>query len=199
MLSCPERSETRAETLQSLRSCGWPAPRVVLDEAPGPTSADRLNAAWLRVLGVATLARSDFVLLCEDDLIFGHWFLGNLLSWPVLRPTIDGFFFASLYNHGHAKLSGGSERHWVADPFFEWGTQALVLTPKTACFLIGNWAKVPGAADRRMPRLAAAVTPIYHHRPSLVQHVRGPSTWGAESHAADDFELFWRPDGKPYG
>lgn len=192
MLSCPERRETLRETLRSLKGCGWQAPRVVLDDAPGPTSAERLNAAWLRVLRFATLARSDFVLLCEDDLIFGHWFPENLRSWPALRSTTDGFFFGSLYNHGHARLSGGAERHWLADPFYCWGNQALVLTPKTACFLVANWAKVPGAADRRMPRLAGAVSPVYVHRPSLVQHAPGPSTWGAAVHSAADFELFWR-------
>lgn len=192
MLSCPERAETRAETLRSLAVGNWPTPRIVLDNAAGPTSADRLNAAWLRVLGFATLARSDFVLLCEDDLIFGYWFLENLRSWPALDLTTDGFFFASLYNHGHGRLSGGSERHWVADPFFSWGNQALVMTPKTACAIVANWAKGQGAADVRMARLAAAFSPIFHHRPSLVQHARGPSTWGAVAHEAPDFELFWR-------
>jgi len=165
---------------------------VLLDDEPGPTSADRINAAWLRVLRVATTARSDFVLLLEDDLIFGHWFAGNLHSWPVLRSPTNGFFFGSLYNHGHARLSAGSERHWVADPFYSWGNQALVMTPKTACFLVANWGKMPGAADQRMARLAGAVAPICYHRPSLVQHAPGASTWGAAQHSAADFEHFWR-------
>jgi len=192
VLSCPERREALRDTLASLRAVGWPAPRVVLDDEPGPSGAERINAAWLRMVQNASRARSDFVLLCEDDLIFGHWFAGNLHSWPVLRSPANGYFFGSLYNHGHAKLSGGSERHWVADPFFSWGNQALVLTPKTACALVANWAKTPGAADVRMARLAGAFTPIFYHRPSLVQHAPGPSTWGAVPHAAADFEHFWR-------
>lgn len=192
MLSCPERGETLRATLGSLFATGWPPPEVLLDEAEGPTGMERFNAAWLRMLAGAALARTDFVLLLEDDLIFGRWFARNLLSWPVLRSPERGVFFGSLYNHGHAQLSGGSERHWVADPFFSWGSQALVLTPLTARFLIANWDRMAGNADLRMPRLAAAVTPICYHRPSLVQHVQGPSTWGAVQHSAADFDPDWR-------
>lgn len=192
MLSCPERGETLRETLTSLQRCGWPLSRVLLDDQQGPPSMERFNRAWLRMLGEAALASTDFVLLLEDDLIFGYWFAENLLSWPLLREPANGVFFGSLYNHGHARLSGGSERHWVADPHYSWGSQALVLTPRLARFLLANWSKMPGNADQRMPRLAAAVTPVCYHRPSLVQHARGPSTWGAMAHEARDFELFWR-------
>ena len=179
-------------TLASLLTCGWPGAEVVMDTAGGAASMQRLNEAWRGMVRRAAAARTDFVLLLEDDLVFGHYFAANLESWPALHAAADGLFFGSLYNHGHSRIAGGAERHWVADPFYFWGSQALVVTPRTARFLDANWDKGAGNVDLRLARLAAAVTPILFHRPSLVQHAPGPSTWGGARHWAPDFDPFWR-------
>jgi len=191
-MSCPERAAIRAATLASLEASGWPAPEVVLDDQDGPPSMHRCNLTWRRTIERAGQARSDFVLLCEDDVIFGRWFSENLRSWPVLRELPgNGAFYGSLYNHGRGALRRESERHSVAKPEFAWGAQALVMTPRTARFLVANWEKKFVNADVRMPQLAAFLSPIYHHVPSLVDHV-GRSLWGGDAHRAVDFDPNWR-------
>lgn len=196
-------------TRRSLALSGWSdVPRVVLDEQPGPTSMARLSVAWRRVIRLAAQAPSDFVLLLEDDLIFGRWFSDNLRSWPPLqaRPLAyttqqlqrrapqlpPRLFYGSLYNHGRGMLRRESDRSAVADPVFVWGSQAQVMTPLTAAFIDANWDRAQGNADVRMVRLAAYLSPVYFHVPSLVDHAPGPSTWCLDTHRAVDFDAEWR-------
>jgi hypothetical protein len=192
MLSCPERRAVLDATRRSLAVSGWSdVPAVVLDDQGGPTSMERLNLVWRRVITQAGAARTDFVLLLEDDLVFGRWFPENLRTWPVLQGR-PAHFWGSLYNHGRGQLRRDGERHSVADPAFVWGAQALVMTPLTARFIAEHWFKAAGNADVRMARLGADVSPLYYHFPSLVDHAAVPSTWCAETHRAVDFDPDWR-------
>jgi hypothetical protein len=50
----------------------------------------------------------------------------------------------------------------------------------------------PGNPDQRMPAIAARVTSIYYHVPSLVDHESVPTTWGGIEHSARDFDPQWR-------
>jgi hypothetical protein len=195
MMSCEERRPTLNATLSGLRACGWPeAPEIVLDDQSGQTSLERIHRTWRRLIRRAGQASSDFVLLCEDDVVFGKWFPSNLRSWPLLRGVPgSGAFYASLYNPSRPFLMRrDEERYLVADPRFVWGAQALVLTPRTARFIDRNWDETDGNPDQRMPLIASRVTPIYYHVPSLVDHAPVPTTWGGMEHQSSDFDANWQ-------
>jgi hypothetical protein len=195
VLSCPERADTLERTLQRLRDCGWSGVlEVVLDDGIGERPIDRIHRTWRRVIQRAGQLRVPFVLLLEDDVVFGRAFLHNLASWQLLQTVAPGrAFYASLYNPGRPFIvRREAERYLVADPRFVWGAQAIVTTPETARFVDAHWDSAPGNPDQRMPAIAARATPIYYHVPSLVDHEAVPTTWGGIQHAALDFDPEWR-------
>jgi hypothetical protein len=195
VMSCAERRATLDATLAGLSACGWPpVDEVILDDGIGPRPIDRIHRTWRRMVNRASLAQSEFVLLLEDDLVFGRWFTENLSSWGLLESVGPGMaFYAALYNAGRPYLMRRpAERCLVADARFVWGSQALVMTPRTARYLDENWDSAEGNPDQRMPLIAARVTPIYYHMPSLVDHARVPTTWGGMEHVATDFDAEWR-------
>lgn len=181
-------------TLDSLSASGWTdEPHVVLDDGEGKTRLERIHRTWQKVIRRAAAARSDFTLLLEDDVVFGTWFRQNLLSWKLLGAVPPRrAFYASLYNPGRPFLvRRPEERYLVAEPRLVWGAQALVLTPQTARFIAEHWGTADGNPDMRMPQIAARVTPIYYHAPSLVDHAPVPTTWGGMEHSAIDFDPEW--------
>ncbi len=195
MLSCDDRAEVRATTLQSLREGGiFEEPEVVMDDGVGDSRLERIHHTWRRVLRRAAGATTAFVLLLEDDVRFGRWFAENLSSWPLLEQVQPGgAFFASLYNPGRPFLRRSTAgRYLVAYPDALWGAQAIVTTPATARFIDAHWDQVDGNPDQKMPRLAGRVTPIYFHLPSLVDHAPVPTTWGGIEHQAPDFDPDFR-------
>jgi hypothetical protein len=73
------------------------------------------------------------------------------------------------------------------------GSQALLISPSTARYLVTCWGVEPGPhADLKLARLAARVCPLVYHLPSLVQHVGVQSLWGGPFHSAADFDKDWR-------
>jgi hypothetical protein len=195
VLSCAERAETLKATLRGLRAAGWSdAPLVVLDDGIGSQPIDRIHRTWRRMVRYAAEADTDFVLLLEDDLVFGKWFTHNLTSWaPLHRLAPSRAFYASLYNPNRPFLAKHEEdRYLVADPRYVWGAQALVVTPQIARFIDAHWDAAPGNPDMRMPRIASQVTSIYYHVPSLVDHAPVATTWGGMEHSAFDFDPEWR-------
>lgn len=198
-MSCADRRLTLEVTLEGLKGGGWRGiPEVVLDDGLGEDRLARITRTWQRMLQQASQAMTDYVLLLEDDLIVGKWFAHNLLSWSVLRePHTGGAFFGSLYNPGRPFLRRNREQAYlVASADAAWGGQALVMTPQTVRYVVAHWDEALGNPDQRMPRLAARVTPIYFHLPSLVDHAPVPTTWGGIEHTAIDFDPDWRAPGK---
>lgn len=194
-ISCEERAATLCATLDRLKATGWPGePEIVLDDGLGARRIDRIHRTWRRAVRKAAEARSQFVLLMEDDLIFGRWFVENLTDWELLRQVPPGHaFYASLYNPSRPYLMRRpEERYLVADPRLVWGSQALIMTPCTARYIDTHWDTAEGNPDQRMPLIASRVTPIYYHVPSLVDHAPVPTTWGGIEHSAADFDLEWR-------
>lgn len=194
IMSCEGRRKALADTLDSLSAAGWPdEPRVILDDGEGATPLDRIHRTWRRMLGYAATAGTDFVLLLEDDVVFGKHFRRNLEAWPPLRRLLPGHaFYASLYNPGRPSLLvRASENYLIADPLQVWGSQALVLTPRTAAIIDHCWHSAEGHPDTRMPRIAAGFTPIYYHVPSLVEHAPVQTTWGGFAHYSVDFDADW--------
>jgi hypothetical protein len=198
VITCPQRASLLRETLRSLAASAWPfEPEVVVDDGAGESPLERIRLTWERVLARAASATSEFVLLLEDDVVFGKWFHHNVQSWPLLRGLRPGqAFYASLYNNRRAfYVARPGERYLVAHPGSTWGSQAIVTTPATVRFILAHWTEEGSNPDERMPRIARRVTPIYHHVPSLVNQAFVPSTWNDGHHEALDFEPEWRaPD-----
>lgn len=195
VMSCPARARELTRTLERLRASGWQEPpEVVLDDGVGEQPIDRIHRTWQRMIRRAAESKAAFSLLLEDDVVFGRWFPHNLLSWNVLHEAPpSGALYASLYNPSRPFIIRRPEqRYLVADARFVWGAQALVMTPQTAKFIDAHWDTAPGNPDQRMPRIAARVTPIYMHVPSLVDHAPASTTWGGIEHSALDFDPDWR-------
>ena len=197
MISCTERDDTRRATLESLRASGWPEePEVVMDRGQGASVFERIGRTWRELVERAVRVEADFLLLLEDDVVFGNWFYENLLSWELLRDLPPGrAFYASLYNASRAYfVKRPLERYLVAHPGSTWGSQAIVTTPETLRYVLARWDNAGGGADQRMPRIASRVTPIYYHVPSLVNQAPVLSTWSGMSdpHSALDFDPDWR-------
>jgi len=194
MVSCRAREAVRGESLRSLAAGGWDRPpKIVLDDEVEPTPLQRIHRTWRRTLERAAASAARFVLLLEDDIVVGRWFKRNLLAWPVLaQHPPEQAFFASLYNPSLPyHVIRPEENCLVSDPRYVWGAQALVMTPPTARFVLERWNEELGNPDQKMPRLAARVTPIYFHVPSLVNHADVPTTWGGMEHRAGDFDADW--------
>src|SRR5512138_1151287 len=195
VMSCAARAVELERTIERLRASGWPElPEVVLDDGIGEQAIDRIHRTWQRMIRRAAESPTPYSLLLEDDVVFGKWFPHNLLSWKLLHePAPSGAFYASLYNPNRPFIvRRPAERFLVADARFVWGAQALVMTPRMAAFIAANWETAPGNPDQRMPRIAARVTPIYMHVPSLVDHAPARTTWGGIEHSAPDFDPDWR-------
>jgi hypothetical protein len=195
VMSCAEREDTLSATLGRLEASGWPWPvELVLDDGLGERRIDRIHRTWRRLIRRASEQSSELVLLLEDDVVFGRWFVENLTSWELLRQVPPGrAFYASLYNPSRPFiLRRAEQRYMVAEPRSVWGSQALVTTPETARFIDAHWDTVDGNPDQRMPVIAGRVTPIYYHVPSLVDHAPVPTTWGGMEHSAIDFDPEWR-------
>jgi hypothetical protein len=105
----------------------------------------------------------------------------------------QGPFYASLYNPGHPLITRReTECYAVADPRWLWGSQALLVSTRTLRYIDRNWDNASGNPDQRMPLLVRAITPIYYHVPSLVDHVPARTTWGGIRHKAIDFDPEWQ-------
>lgn len=200
VMSCAERRTALDATLTRLAQTGWPStPEVVLDDELGERRIDRIHRTWRRVIRRAAVTTSELVLLLEDDIVFGRFFVENLRSWePLRRLPPSRAFYASLYNAGRPFIRRqATDRYLIADPRSVWGAQAIVLTPATARFIDTHWEEVDGNPDQRMPLIAGRVTPIYFHVPSLVDHAPEPTTWGGMEHSALDFDMDWRAAATP--
>ena len=154
---------------------------------------------------VNNFPEADVIVFCEDDVIFNRHLRHNLEHWKpllkVVEPEYEGFclgfgpliqnehilphagqapeyFFGSLYDPTIRELAAFPEDHYfIADPEAVYGSQCYVMNRKMAEYFVEHWWEVPGMQDIKMSRLAARVTPIYYHMPSLVQHVGINSTW----------------------
>ncbi len=195
MVSCQARDSVRAGTLERLAATDWLGEvAVVLDEVQAERAQERQERTSRRLLEIAAAEGVGFVLFLEDDLDFNEHLRHNLTHWtPLLSAGPDGQLLGSLYDPGVRALSWDHDRAFsIADPELVYGSQAFLLSRATVLDVLAGWDSVPGMQDIKISRLAAAAGPIYYHRPSLVQHVDAPSTWGGPRHWASDFSSSWR-------
>jgi hypothetical protein len=195
MLSCPEREAIRQQTLARLLATDWDAaPRVEIDGTTFARRQERIDHTTRLLLRSAIAASPDFILLLEDDLDFNRHLRHNLEHWHPLRQVAPGgYFFGSLYNPLVGQVSRRPDlAYFVADPNTVYGGQAVVFSLATARYLEAHWTDEIGMPDIKMPRVAARLSPVHYHVPSLVQHVGAISVWGGRFHAARDFDAGWR-------
>ncbi len=195
MLSCPDRDAVRARTMASLKACDWKQPvRLVIDRATSDRRQDRQEQASFKLLQKALKDGSEFILFLEDDLDFNANFRHNLEHWqPLAGIQAGGHFFGSLYNPNVGEQERCPEQaYMIARPETVYGSQAVVLSRATAAHIVSHWGEVRGMQDIKMSRLAAEVTPLYYHLPSLVQHTGVNSLWGGHFHSARDFQARWK-------
>ncbi len=195
MMTCRERANLRTETLQDLARSDWTGPvNVVEDDGRQAGRGARQVATCKRLLELAASKPGDLILFLEDDTTFNRHLFYNLTTWPLLLRSIQReHFFVSLYNPGIPPKSGGTtQEEYEVVPQRVYGSQAILMRPATARLIIQEWDAVRALADIRMSRAAATVTPIYYHRPSLVDHMPAPSMLETGPHCAFDFEHDWR-------
>ena len=195
MMSCSERDEVRARTLDDLRRSDWQNDVIVqIDRSRQTRKQSRVEETAFLLLRHALEAGASFVLFLEDDLEFNRHLRHNLAEWVPLRAaTPSGHFFGSLYNPCiRSIIEEPDAAYFLADPDAVYGSQALLMSRSTIEYVLDNWADVPGMPDIKMSRLAARNGPLFFHVPSLVQHVGVQSTWGGSPHVAPDYQRDWR-------
>ena len=195
MVSCTARDEVRSSTLERLRATDWPGDVVVvLDQFQAERAQERQERTAHRLLETAAADEVPFVLFLEDDLEFNRHLHHNLTHWsPVVSAGSQGHLLGSLYDPGVGALSWDHDRAYsIAHAELVYGSQALLLSRATLLAVLEGWDSVEGMQDIKISRVAARSGPIHYHRPSLVQHVGAPSTWGGPRHWARDFSASWR-------
>jgi hypothetical protein len=195
MLSCPEREALRRRTLANLQATDWGVmPYVEIDRSTFERRQERIDYTARLLLQAALTDGPDFILFLEDDLDFNRHLRHNLEHWHPLQQTPPGgFFFGSLYNPNVGQVERRPElAYFVAHPNTTYGGQAVVFSQATGRYLEAHWTEEIGMPDVKLPRLAARLSPVFYHLPSLVQHIGEISVWGGRFHQARDFDAAWR-------
>jgi hypothetical protein len=194
MISCVERDELRAQTLQNLAATDWGGQRVHVqfDAGTAVRKQERQEETSRAALQTMLQAKLDYILFLEDDLQFNRHLLWNLRHWaPLQRGEVT---LAGLYAPNIGWFQRNEEKHWfIADPNTIYGSQAFLVSREAAAYMVEHWREVEGMQDIKMSRLAAQLgKPIYYHSPSLVQHVGQESVWGGGFHQSADYDGDWR-------
>ena len=194
MISCAARDQLRGQTLRNLAATDWGGRRVrvQLDASTAVRKQVRQEETSRAALRAALQEKHDYILFLEDDLQFNRHILWNLRHWaPLQRGEIT---LAGLYAPPINFFQKNEEENWfIADPNTIYGSQAFLVSRKTASYLVEHWREIEGMQDIRMSRLAAQLgKPIYYYTPSLVQHVGQQSVWGGEFHQSVDYDGDWR-------
>jgi ADP-heptose:LPS heptosyltransferase len=194
MTTCPQREETRKETLASLAASDWPdlPLQVLVDPQKTGDRVQRISRQILHAMQQFLDHTAEYMLLLEDDLTFNRHLRHNVERWRPYRCR--QITLAGLYNPGLKEIAFDVAGHAVAvAPDSVFGTQALLLFRPAVEHIVKGWNTLNSPADLRLAHLVAQLgRPVYYHAPSLVQHRQVPSTWGGGAHQAPDFDADWR-------
>lgn len=200
VLTTHDRHALCRATLEDWAETDWPGqPTLVTDEGTAQRREERQEKAARTLLRRAVADGCAWVLFLEDDLTFNRHLGQNLRAWaPLRQASPERPFLASLYNPNiREEHRCVDENYFVADPDAVYGSQALLMSGALAAYAVAHWDDVEGMQDIKISRLAARLTPIYYHRPSLVQHVGRTSSWGGPYHWAADFSQEWQASDGP--
>jgi ADP-heptose:LPS heptosyltransferase len=193
MISCEQRDELRRRTLENLAKTDWRGePLIQLDDGDDGQPVQRQLRSTFLVLQRALRRRPDYILFLEDDLLFNRHLRHNLVNWTPLKNQL--VTVASLYNPKLRQMHCDVRHNLrVIDPRAIFGSQAFLISKKTAEYLLLRWDEGGAGQDIQISRLAARLKrPIFYHAPSLVQHVGFQSAWGGPFHQAADFDPEWK-------
>jgi hypothetical protein len=193
MISCRQRDAVRAETLADLGKTDWGEHvSVVIDQSVHEVWWRRIEETFLRLLNALVESQAEFSLLLEDDIHLNPCIRHNLERWPPLVAAATqpgGPFLGSLFHCGQPVIWRDEQRRAsVAAPEGFWGAQALVLSRRTAQHVLRRWQTATLPHDIQLPALAAELSPVYFHTPSLAQQRDVRSTWGLGGHRAADYD-----------
>ena len=206
--TCQREHNTVSQLLHSLHDNGWNDITVYAEPNAEVSSyrvvrRDKNYGCWTNwICGLYDMyamdIEADAYVMFEDDVLLCR----NLRPYlERLVPALANFGALSLYTPSHqAKKTQGL--FCIHDEGYRggfiWGTQAIVFssaslprflasknvmehrrtqtgaTNKNRDSAIGMWAKQNGER-------------VFYHTPSLVQHLRGPSSVGHDHHEASDF------------
>jgi hypothetical protein len=195
MISCPERTAVRERTVQSLAATDWGARPLCVQIDPREFADKEERQIHTSKLALERYLESEaeYMLFLEDDLEFNRHFSHNITHWPPFRERLIAL--ASLYTPGgiHALACDAKANAMIVDPSSIYGSQAYLLSRRTAEFILEHWSEQEGKQDIKFSRLAARMRrPIFYHAPSLVQHVGVHSAWGGSFHQSADYAAEWK-------
>lgn len=203
VITCAARQELLQRTLQSYQEAGFDAPFIEVDHTGHDRVQTRQEYNSLNAMKTL-LTRKDWNvgIFFEDDVIFNPHTHHNLAYWKPMWQAgeylsgmgqVKDYFFGSLYDPTIRELAvNREEAYFIADPGAVYGSQCYVFSRAMAEYFVAHWWEVEGMQDIKMSRLAAKVTPIYYHLPSLVQHVGVKSTFGGRFHDTKEYDGTWK-------
>jgi hypothetical protein len=209
ILTCPHRVKLLTQTIKSFRDTDWNAPLRIHCTPPGgevgEPGENPIRRAHLALLKSALDGPGTHFLLCEDDVAFNRHLHHNLTHWDLWREVacVD---FATIYNPGLAERrstdgsmtqNGGRKpgTYFAVEREALIGSQARLVSRRGAEYLLATargsatgTVVEPGFPDQA----GDAFDHVWVHRPSLVQHLGGESSWEGPRHVARDFDPGWR-------
>ena len=196
IITCPGREASLEKTLLSYAQTDMGNSALVITdinqhERRQERQEHNSLTALMEVIKASPTA--DFILFCEDDIIFNRHLRHNLENWAPLKEFLElpkqRHFFGSLYDPTIREQEvNEAANYFIADPDSVYGSQCFVMSRIMALYFIAYWWEVPGMQDIKMSRLAARLVSIYYHAPSLVQHVGVVSAWGGPFHDTKMFD-----------
>lgn len=184
MMTCQSRGDVLRDSIESLRQSDWGEdPLVFVDPCQGgDPKANQVRNAHRILLAVQQNPDWEWLIFCEDDVVFNRHLRHNLRHWNQLY--CDAFRVGSLY----------CVHSLETVPAWEMGgSQAIVIRRQFVEEILRNWDKPEFADWLQDLRIYRSVTEsILVHIPNLVQHRSAGSTWGGPAHASPTFDLDWR-------
>lgn len=183
ILTCQGRQATLKQTLESLSQTDWnDTPLVFRDPHQLEDPKESQTRASFDLLTNALILPWDFLLFCEDDVLFNRHLHHNLSRWSVLNRLKVG----SLYCHD----SGVGD--FVELPAQSLGgSQAIVISREWLPKVLKQWDEHHPSLMQDL-RIYRTVEMIFGHCPSLIQHRAGKSTWGGPHHSTMTFDAEYR-------
>lgn len=201
VFAAPGRDEAHALSYASLRASDIGEDFQVSEHPPGIGAQEH----WLRTHELAARAKSEFVIVLEDDVLVNAHILHNVDSWRYKHQQTFGA--------GWLYAPGGYSRRdtWYSGSWDWYGTCGVLYETKRLPFLIETaWARMTGPLKQPWD---LAISWACHldgrrirvHHPALVEHLNelpsklGNPTGGRRDSGGTFHSTWQRPDRHEHG
>lgn len=179
-------------TLASLRESDWGEEPLVISDTTKhyDPKISQTNTAF-QILQEAMKHEWDYLVFCEDDVLFNKHLRNNLDNWTPVKYGMC--LVGSLYQGDvPAKVYGGD--YGLYDATLIGGSQAVVVKRCWLPVLLDMWVGLKvGMQDMRFFFGVNEFFPfVYVSHPNLVQHQPVPSTWAGPKHQSVTFDPDWK-------